>query len=197
MSVEIQFQLQHHPTEHSSVCKVIIQIWLWAHKRHPLAWYQGYIIWELLMSILRKWWYQWLSERLWYLQCLCTGDTTVLHWAIDTTMQLNCIAYITTPFDLTLSAIWQAGIQDSAHHYRGPRNCKECQNCSHVCLRSENQEEYILVATSTNRAWGNWKLQWKKYRSKRYETRRLLISRHGNGPRKTLMLHFNNIATET
>ena len=25
----------------------------------------------------------WLSARLWYLQCKCTGDTTVLHSAID------------------------------------------------------------------------------------------------------------------
>ena len=25
--------------------------------------------------------WQWLSTRLWYLQCISTGDTTVLHWA--------------------------------------------------------------------------------------------------------------------
>ena len=30
-----------------------------------------------------KWWCRWLSARLQYLQCVSTGDTTVLHWAIE------------------------------------------------------------------------------------------------------------------
>ena len=32
-------------------------------------------LWETLSC-------QWLSARLQYLQCICNGDTTVLHWAI-------------------------------------------------------------------------------------------------------------------
>ena len=37
--------------------------------------------------------YRWFSARLQYLQCISTGDTAVLYWAIDIdfTQTLHCI----------------------------------------------------------------------------------------------------------
>ena len=38
--------------------------------------------------------YPWLSVRLWYLQCWSTGDTTVLHYAIDFSAYLAYFAIV-------------------------------------------------------------------------------------------------------
>ena len=49
-------------------------------------WAKGFVLiyWKLCCVTVKScWmtvWYRWLSARLWYLQCVSSGDTTFLHW---------------------------------------------------------------------------------------------------------------------
>ena len=46
------------------------------------------MIWNMFHT-----WYQWLSAKLQYLHCISSGDTAVLHWAIDIIWYIPFIVY--------------------------------------------------------------------------------------------------------
>ena len=56
-------------------------------------------------------WYWWFSARLYYLQCLSTGDTAVSHWPIIYPIMSSCLGFIWSK--LIFHFLWNHTIESS------------------------------------------------------------------------------------